>query len=76
MDWPSDKLVQSATSLRDTLKKRVELGAQNQLSLLEADGDVLQEQISHQRALGEAHARLADLRAATGLNYNEPLPGK
>jgi outer membrane protein TolC len=68
------QLLESAANVRNILKQRVEVGAQNTLSLLEAEGDVLQETISHRRAVGEAHARLADLRAATGVNFRTGLP--
>lgn len=70
----SNKLLENARMLRDTLAKRVELGAQNELTLIEGEGDVLQEELASVRSLAEANARLAELRGAIGINYREALP--
>lgn len=68
------KLLDSAKRLRDTVKQRVEVGAQTELAVIEADGDLLHEEISHLRAVGEASARGAELESAIGANFSEPLP--
>jgi outer membrane protein TolC len=70
----SNKLLASARNLADILTKRVELGAQNELTLVEGEGDVIQEELANLRALAEANARLAELRGAIGINYREALP--
>ena len=70
----ASSLLDAARRVHDTIKKRVQLGAQDKLSLLESDGDVLLEEISRLRSLGEANARQADLDGAIGRTYEEPFP--
>lgn len=70
----SARLLASAKHLLDIVRGRRELGGQTTLSVLEAEGDVLLEEIAHGRAVGEANARRAELEAAIGSNYDEPLP--
>ena len=58
----------------ETVEKRVVLKAQNKVDLIESQGDLLQQRIVNLRALGEANAKLAELRSALGINYREAFP--
>lgn len=54
-------------------RERVSVDAQDRLALLEAEGDVLHEEIERIRAMGEANGLLAELKSTMGTNYVEPL---
>jgi outer membrane protein TolC len=54
-------------------RERVSVDAQDRLALLEAEGDVLHEEIERIRAMGEANGLLAELKSTMGTNYIEPL---
>lgn len=59
-----------------TAKTRAAMDDLDKLSEKEAEANVLQDQVERIRALGEANAILAELKAETGANYSESLPDK
>jgi len=54
-------------------RQRAARDAQQKLAVREAEGDLLRERIDVIRAIGEAQAFLAELQAAMGTNYKEPM---
>jgi outer membrane protein TolC len=59
----------------ETAKVRARRDDISRLQLLEVEASTLQEEIDRTRALGEANATLAELRAEMGVNYKEPPQG-
>ncbi|MBI4861355.1 MAG: TolC family protein [Candidatus Riflebacteria bacterium] len=70
----AQQLLASSRKVLETVRRRVDLESQEKMALLESEGDVLQQEIESLRALGEANARLAELRSTVGSNYSEALP--
>jgi outer membrane protein TolC len=63
----------SSARLLKIQRERARREAQAKVLILEAEADLLNEQIDALRAAGEAQAGWGELQAATGENYNEPL---
>jgi outer membrane protein TolC len=55
-------------------KKKAADGGYKKLALEQVEGDLIQEQIEWTTSLGELNAALAELQAALGTNYREPVP--
>ncbi len=64
----------SSQMLLSIQKEKAASEALQTLLLIESEGDVLSEEIEVFRAIGEANAMLAELRAAMGTNYSERCP--
>jgi outer membrane protein TolC len=69
----SEKSFLASESVLKILRERAARDAQQKLALLEAEGDLINEQIDVIRATGDSQSTLAELRAAMGTNYNEPF---
>ncbi|MEW6349544.1 MAG: TolC family protein [Thermodesulfobacteriota bacterium] len=66
---------ESAAGSRKVLgiqRERTAKESQDKLGLSETEADLLQHEAEAIRALGEAHATLAELKSAMGSNYQEP----
>jgi outer membrane protein TolC len=57
-------------------KTRAAMDDLDKLAAREAEANVTQDEVERLKALGEAHAFFAELKAETGANYSEPLPDK
>jgi len=66
--------VNGAMRVYRTAQKSYAANASDKLSQDEAHANYLGEEIARIRALGEANAMLAELYAAMGTNYSEPVP--
>jgi outer membrane protein TolC len=66
--------VAGAQKVYQTAKRTYAASASDKLSADEANANYLGESISRMRARGEANAMLAELYAAMGTNYTEPIP--
>jgi outer membrane protein TolC len=69
----AEESVASSARLLKIQKERVLKEAQAKVLVLEAEGDMLNEQIDVLRGAGEAQAAWGELQSATGENYNEPF---
>jgi outer membrane protein TolC len=67
---------QSSQNLAKVAQRRVSIDDLDRLSLEDAKANHLHNILERIRAIGEANALLAELNAATGTNYQEPLPEK
>ncbi|MFH1113088.1 MAG: TolC family protein, partial [Pseudomonadota bacterium] len=69
----AEKALKASGKVLKIQSGRVSVDGQDKLALLEAEGDVLQEDLEKVRSIGEANGLLAELKSAMGTNYNEPL---
>ncbi|MFH1113756.1 MAG: TolC family protein [Pseudomonadota bacterium] len=69
----AEKALKASRKVLGIQRGRVSVDGQDKLALLEAEGDVLQEDLEKVRSIGEANGLLAELKSAMGTNYNEPL---
>ncbi len=66
---------ESAAGSRKVLtiqQERTSKESQDKLGLTETEADLIQHEAEKTRALGEAHATLAELKSCMGTNYQEP----
>jgi outer membrane protein TolC len=69
----AESAVNSAEHMLEAVRAKAASNELNRLATMEVEADCLEEQIDRLRALGEVNAALAELFAAMGTNYNEPL---
>ncbi len=70
----SESFLDNSTRLLETAEIRARGDRLDEQAVQEIRGDVLSERIRVITALGEANAALAELFAAMGTNYREPVP--
>jgi outer membrane protein TolC len=70
----AESSLEISKKLLDAAEVRAKGDALSQLDLIAAKAEVLQEELDRLKALGEANATLAELRAEMGINYRENLP--
>ncbi len=71
----AESALKSSRSVVRSARAKAENNDITKLALLEAEADTLEAELEKIRLLGEANALFAELGAATGINYNEPLSG-
>ncbi len=70
----SKRALDGFTRVLHALKERHSVRDVSRIAVEEARGDLLEARVSRIRAMGEANAALAELKAQMGINYNEPAP--
>jgi outer membrane protein TolC len=72
----SERFLANTRALVKDAEVRAERDKLDELAFSELKGDVLSERVRNIRAIGEANATLAELQAAMGTNYSEPVDCK
>jgi outer membrane protein TolC len=68
------RLVSSSEDRFQAAKGRASLSDLDEIAVKSTEADLLSRRIDKMESLGEAQANLAELQAAMGMNYQEPLP--
>ena len=70
----TNESLDSGRKLTRIIETRFTKKSIDKISVDEARADTLNDEIERLRAMGEVSATLAELKSATGVNYNEPTP--
>lgn len=70
----ADRTLAASNEILQMFKRRAAMDAQERLALLEAQAEIINDEINAIRARGEVQAALAELKSAMGTNYSEGLP--